>query len=69
MEQIMRSSILSSIPSKLYRRAARWRASIFLLLCGTVLLAACAQNMRNDGRIKPYEPVVGFGNGGWEWGG
>jgi mono/diheme cytochrome c family protein len=28
-----------------------------------ILLAACGQNMRDDGRIKPYEPAPGFGSG------
>jgi mono/diheme cytochrome c family protein len=63
MERIMRFSILDPRSSIFCSRLARWRAGIFLSLCGMILLAACGQNMRDDGRIKPYEPVVGFGSG------
>lgn len=59
----MRPSSLFSLCSVLYRRALRWRAGLFMAMCGAILLGACGQNMRNDGRIKPYEPVPGFANG------
>jgi mono/diheme cytochrome c family protein len=39
------------------------KVAVFLGICCLVLLAACGQNMRDNGRIKPYEPVPGFGNG------
>jgi mono/diheme cytochrome c family protein len=39
------------------------RGVVFLILCGAILLGACAENMRNDGRIKPYEPSAAFANG------
>src|SRR5262245_23407458 len=55
MERPMRSSISYHRP--------RLRGLVFLSLCAAILLAACAENMRNDGRIKPYEPHAGFANG------
>jgi mono/diheme cytochrome c family protein len=39
------------------------KIAVFLSLCAAILLAACGQNMRDNGRIKPYEPVAGFGSG------
>jgi mono/diheme cytochrome c family protein len=45
----MRSSIFDL-------RSTSKRAVVFLAVCGAILLASCAENMRNDGRIKPYEP-------------
>jgi mono/diheme cytochrome c family protein len=35
----------------------------FLALCGLVLLAACGNNMRDDSRLKPYEPSSVFADG------
>jgi mono/diheme cytochrome c family protein len=52
--------LLSSI---FYLRSVRLRGVVFLTLCATILLAACAENMRNDGRIKPYESSAAFANG------
>ena len=45
----MRSSIIDL-------RSTSKKAFVFLAICGAILLASCAENMRNDGRIKPYEP-------------
>ena len=45
----MRSSIFDL-------RSTSIKAMIFLAICAAILLASCAENMRNDGRIKPYEP-------------
>jgi mono/diheme cytochrome c family protein len=58
----MRPSSIFSVFSSSRRRPARMRVALFLLLCASVLLGACAQNMRDDGRLKPYEPLPGFGN-------
>jgi mono/diheme cytochrome c family protein len=52
----MRSSIFDL-------RSSNKRALVFLALCAAILLAACAENMRNDGRIKPYESSAAFPNG------
>jgi mono/diheme cytochrome c family protein len=35
----------------------------FLALCCLVLLAACGNNMRDDSRLKPYEPSAVFADG------
>jgi mono/diheme cytochrome c family protein len=51
MELAMRSSIFDL-------RSTSKKAIVFLALCGAILLAACGENMRNDGRIKPYEPIA-----------
>ena len=37
--------------------------AVFLALCAAILLGACAENMRNDGRIKPYEPSSALASG------
>jgi mono/diheme cytochrome c family protein len=52
----MRSSIFDL-------RSSTKKALVFLTLCAAILLAACAENMRNDGRIKPYESSAAFANG------
>jgi mono/diheme cytochrome c family protein len=36
---------------------------VYLGICAAILLAACAENMRNDGRIKPYEPNAALAGG------
>src|SRR5262245_22674736 len=58
-----RSSILYPLSSIGFLRTIRFRAVLFLLICFLVLLTAGGQNRRDDGRIKPYEPLVGFGSG------
>ena len=58
----MRSSIFDLLSSIFYHRP-RMRGVVFLALCAAILLGACAENMRNDGRIKPYEPSAAFANG------
>ncbi len=52
----MRSSIFDL-------RSSKKRVSLFLTLCAAILLGACGENMRNDGRIKVYEPSAGFASG------
>src|SRR5215470_2459046 len=52
----LRSSIFDLLSSIFNDRLARIKGVAFLMLCAAILLAACAENMRNDGRIKPYEP-------------
>jgi mono/diheme cytochrome c family protein len=59
----MRSSIFDLRSSIFDLRPVRIRGLAFLALCAAILLAACAENMRNDGRIKPYEPIAAFGSG------
>jgi mono/diheme cytochrome c family protein len=45
------------------RHNTRIAAFVYLGICAAILLAACAENMRNDGRIKPYESSAAFANG------
>ena len=59
----MRPSIFYLLSSIFYLRLTRMRGVLFLMLCAAILLAACAENMRNDGRIKPYEPSAAFASG------
>jgi mono/diheme cytochrome c family protein len=59
----MRSSIFDLRSSIFDLRLVRMRAVVFLALCAAILLAACAENMRNDGRIKPYEPSAALASG------
>src|SRR5258707_726423 len=63
MEVFMRSVIVYPLSSILHLGATRLRGLVFLSICGALLLAACGENMRNDGRIKPYEPSAAFASG------
>jgi mono/diheme cytochrome c family protein len=63
MERAMRYSIFYLLSSIFYQRLVKMKALAFLALCAAILLAACAENMRNDGRIKPYEPNAAFASG------
>ena len=56
-------SIFYPLSSIFNLRLARIKGVIFLTLCAAILLAACAENMRNDGRIKTYEPSAAFASG------
>jgi mono/diheme cytochrome c family protein len=38
-------------------------ALVYVGICAAILLGACGENMRNDGRIKVYEPSAGFASG------
>jgi mono/diheme cytochrome c family protein len=47
---------------KIERSATKITRLGFLAVCCLALLAACGNNMRDDSRIKPYEPNATFPN-------